>query len=293
MISSILLVHYVAANKLKELGARHVYAAISHAILSGPACERIQNSGIDKLVITDTIPLPESKRLDKIEVLSLAPMYADIINCIEYGGSLGKVFQDFFDEHYAPRGKKKMRKIVFNETEIQGACERIANELTKDLANDEKIPVFLGVMKGALNFFMDLTKRMEMPIYLDYIQISSYEGTKSTGNVKLLHDLRFDCEGRTVIIVEDIVDTGVSMNYLTKYIQEKYNPKRIIVVTLFDKINARTVPIKIDYSGKVLAQNDFLIGYGLDYKELHRNVPYVYIPDEDEYNELTDLANNS
>jgi len=186
-----------------------------------------------------------------------------------------------------------MRKIVFNETEIQGACERIANELTKDLANDEKIPVFLGVMKGALNFFMDLTKRMEMPIYLDYIQISSYEGTKSTGNVKLLHDLRFDCEGRTVIIVEDIVDTGVSMNYLTKYIQEKYNPKRIIVVTLFDKINARTAPIKIDYSGKVLAQNDFLIGYGLDYKELHRNVPYVYIPDEDEYNELTDLANNS
>lgn len=189
--------------------------------------------------------------------------------------------------------ERRMRKIVFNETEIQGACERIANELTKDLANDEKIPVFLGVMKGALNFFMDLTKRMEMPIYLDYIQISSYEGTKSTGNVKLLHDLRFDCEGRTVIIVEDIVDTGVSMNYLTKYIQEKYNPKRIIVVTLFDKINARTAPIKIDYSGKVLAQNDFLIGYGLDYKELHRNVPYVYIPDEDEYNELTDLANNS
>ena len=97
----------LAANKLKELGARHVYAAISHAILSGPACERIQNSGIDKLVITDTIPLPENKRLDKIEVLSLAPMYADIISCIEYGGSLGKVFQDFFDEHYAPRGKKK------------------------------------------------------------------------------------------------------------------------------------------------------------------------------------------
>lgn len=183
-----------------------------------------------------------------------------------------------------------MRKVVFNETEIQGACERIASELTKDLALDEKVPVFLGVMKGALNFFMDLTKRMDMPIYLDYIQISSYQGTKSTGNVQLLHDLRFDCEGRTVVIVEDIIDTGVSMSYLTKHIQEKYHPKRIIVVALFDKINARTVPIKIDYSGKVLAQNDFLIGYGLDYKELHRNVPYVYIPDEEEYNYLTDLA---
>lgn len=190
-------------------------------------------------------------------------------------------------------GTREMRKIVFNETEIQGACERIANELTKELAEDEKIPLFLGVMKGALNFFMDLTKRFEMPIYLDYIQVSSYEGTKSTGNVKLLHDLRFDCEGRSVIIVEDIVDTGTSMNYLVKYIEEKYHPKRIFVVALFDKINARTVPVKIDYSGKVLAQNDFLIGYGLDYKELHRNIPYVYIPDEDEYNELTELANNN
>lgn len=186
-----------------------------------------------------------------------------------------------------------MRKIVFNETEIQGACERIADQLTRDLENEEKVPLFLGVMKGALNFFMDLTKKINLPIYLDYIQISSYQGTKSTGEVHLLHDLRFDCEGRTVIIVEDIVDTGVSMNYLTKHIQEKYHPKRIIVVALFDKINARTAPIKIDYSGKVLAQNDFLIGYGLDYKELHRNIPYVYIPDEEEYKELTDLAENN
>ena len=123
-----------------------------------------------------------------------------------------------------------MRKIVFNETEIQGACERIANELTKELVNDEKIPLFLGVMKGALNFFMDLTKRFEMPIYLDYIQVSSYEGTKSTGNVKLLHDLRFDCEGRSVVIVEDIVDTGTSMNYLVKYIEEKYPNGEVVVV---------------------------------------------------------------
>lgn len=183
-----------------------------------------------------------------------------------------------------------MRKIVFNETEIQGACERISSELSKDLANEEKIPLFLGVMKGAINFFMDLTKRMEMPIFLDYIRISSYTGTQSRGQVELVHDLKFDVEGRTVVIVEDIIDTGVSMNYLVKHINEKYHPKRVIVVALFDKINARTAPIKVDYSGKVLAQNDFLIGYGLDYKELHRNIPYVYIPDEQEYEELTKLA---
>ena len=97
----------LAANQLKKLGARHVYACITHAILSGPAKERIEASGIDKLVITDTIPLPEEKKSPKIEVLSLAPMYADIISALEEGGSLGLVFQNFFDEHYGPRKGKK------------------------------------------------------------------------------------------------------------------------------------------------------------------------------------------
>lgn len=97
----------LAANKLKELGAKKVYAAICHAILSGKALERIKESALDKVVITDTIPLPEEKRCDKIEVLSLAPMYADIIATLEEGGSLGAVFQDFFDEHYGPRKGKK------------------------------------------------------------------------------------------------------------------------------------------------------------------------------------------
>ena len=100
----------LAANKLKELGARNVYACISHAILSGPAIERIQNSGIDKLVVTDTIPLPKEKQIDKIEVLSLAPMYADIIEALEEGGSLGAVFQNFFDQNYNPGKGKKCEK---------------------------------------------------------------------------------------------------------------------------------------------------------------------------------------
>jgi len=100
----------LAANKLKELGAKKVYAAICHAILSGKALERIKESALDKVVITDTIPLPEEKRCDKIEVLSLAPMYADIIATLEEGGSLGAVFQDFFDEHYGPRKGKKWEK---------------------------------------------------------------------------------------------------------------------------------------------------------------------------------------
>ena len=97
----------LAANKLKQLGARHVYACISHAILSGPAKERIENSGIDRLVITDTIPLPEEKQSEKIVVVSLTQMYADIIQALEEGGSLGAVFQNFFDEHYKEKKNRK------------------------------------------------------------------------------------------------------------------------------------------------------------------------------------------
>lgn len=182
-----------------------------------------------------------------------------------------------------------MRKIVFHETEIEGACKRIADNLTNELRNEDKVPLFLGVMKGAMNFLMDLTKEMQIPIFLDYIRISSYQGNKSTGEVKLLQDLKFNVDGRVVIIVEDIIDTGVSMSYLVKHIEETYHPKRIIVVALFDKINARVIPVKIDYAGKVLNSNEFLLGYGLDYCEFCRNVPYVYIPDDDEYKELSKL----
>jgi hypoxanthine phosphoribosyltransferase len=103
--------------------------------------------------------------------------------------------------------------------------------------------------------------------------------------------LTYDPEGRTIVICEDVVDTGLSMKYLVDYLKEKYHPKDIIVACLFDKVAARRCDVKIDYYGKRLEENAFLVGYGLDYRELHRNDAFVFVPtpeDVKEWDELLD-----
>jgi hypoxanthine phosphoribosyltransferase len=183
---------------------------------------------------------------------------------------------------------RKNREIVLSEQEIQGICNDIGAKLSKELANEERTPLFLGVMKGALNFMFDLIKRIDRPIFTDFIQISSYAGVQTTGKINLKKDFDMDIKDRTVVVVEDVVDTGISMKYLIDHLNEHYQPKRIIICALFDKEYARCEDIKIDYVGKVLKENCFLVGYGLDYNELERNVPYVYIAtpeDIDKWNE--------
>ena len=179
-------------------------------------------------------------------------------------------------------------EIVLSEEEIQNICNDIGAKLSKDLANEKRTPLFLGVMKGALNFMFDLIKRIDRPIFTDFIQISSYAGVQTTGKINLKKDFDMDIKDRTVVVVEDVVDTGISMKYLIDHLNEHYQPKRIIICAMFDKEYARCENIKIDYVGKVLKENCFLVGYGLDYNELERNVPYVYIAkpeDIDRWNE--------
>ena len=116
----------------------------------------------------------------------------------------------------------------------------------------------------------------------------SYAGVQSTGRINLKKDFDMDIKDRTVVVVEDVVDTGISMKYLIDHLNENYQPKRIIICCMFDKEYARCEDIKIDYVGKVLKENCFLVGYGLDYNELERNVPYVFIAqpeDIDKWNE--------
>jgi len=183
-----------------------------------------------------------------------------------------------------------MDRIVLSEEEIKEVTKDLGQKLTKEIENDEKLPIVVGVMKGSLNFMMDLIKNITVPIYTDYIQISSYHGTSSVGSITLYKDISIDCAGRTVIVVEDIVDSGLSMTYLLNHIKGTKHPKRIILVALFDKKNARKVPIDVDYKGKVLEDNDFLLGYGLDFNELCRNVPYVYAATPDEIAKLEYIA---
>ena len=117
---------------------------------------------------------------------------------------------------------KENREIVLSEQEIQDICKDFGKRLTEELKNEEKTPLFLGVMKGALNFMFDLIKRIDRPIYTDFIQISSYAGVQSTGKINLKKDFDMDIKDRTVVVVEDVVDTGISMKYLIDHLNENY-----------------------------------------------------------------------
>lgn len=177
------------------------------------------------------------------------------------------------------------KNLVLSQEDIQEIVVRLGKEITETIKNDKRIPIIIGVMKGSLNFMMDLLKHVECPVYTDYIQISSYEGVSSTGMIRLLKDVSYDCSNRSVIIVEDIIDSGTSMKYLIKHF-ENHSPNRIYVCALFDKVNARKDHIQVDFIGKTLVKNDFLIGYGLDYNELGRNIPYVYSARKEDVEEL-------
>lgn len=175
--------------------------------------------------------------------------------------------------------------MLLNEKQIEELCQRIGKEISDKLKDEEKIPVLIGVMKGSLNFMIGMMKYITVPFYTDYIQISSYYGTQRSNNVRLLKDISYDITGRTVIIVEDIVDTGYSMNFLVDHML-RHQAKKVYVCTLIDKKVAREVEVPIDFCGFVLDRNRFLIGFGLDYNELERNLPYIYEADPEDVKRL-------
>lgn len=178
-----------------------------------------------------------------------------------------------------------MKGMLLDEQQINEICQRVGQEITDKLQNEEKIPVVIGVMKGSLNFMIGMMRYIKVPFYTDYIQISSYYGTQRSNIVRLLKDISYDITGRTVIIVEDIVDTGHSMKFLIEHML-RHQAKNVYVCALIDKKVAREVEVPIDFCGYVLERNRFLIGYGLDYNELERNLPYIYEADGDDVQRL-------
>jgi len=182
------------------------------------------------------------------------------------------------------------KEIVLTVEEIRVISEDIGNKLDKRFEESGvELPVFVGVLKGSLFFMMDLLRNIKHDLITDFIQVSSYNGTSSSGAVVLKKDLSVDIKGKTVVIVEDIVDTGLTMKYLIDYLKDKYQPKEVIVVALFDKLYLRQISLHVDYTGKVLRENKFLLGYGLDYREVKRNVPYIYVATDNDVKEMNDL----
>lgn len=161
-------------------------------------------------------------------------------------------------------------------SEIDKAVERVAEQLNKRY--EGHTPVFLGVLSGSFLFLSDLVRKTTFDSQLAFVKISSYDGTESTGQVKQQFGVDFDIEGRDIIIVEDIVETGHSMNYLLDYLRSK-NPASISICTLFFKPEKFLYEYKIDYTALSIG-NEFIVGYGLDYNQLGRNLKDIYVIDE-------------
>ncbi len=162
-------------------------------------------------------------------------------------------------------------EVLYEETQIQ---ERIA-ELAKKIDSDYegKTVTIISILKGAVFFTVDLVKKMKTPIELEVMQVSSYVGTETTGKITVKKDLDHDISGKDVLIVEDIIDTGFTLKYLKEYLETK-NPNSVKIAVLADKAERRKVPVDLDYTGFVIPDK-FVIGYGFDYNEMGRNLPYI------------------
>lgn len=162
-------------------------------------------------------------------------------------------------------------KVLISEEELEKRIGEVAKEIDKDYEG-EKV-VIVSILKGAVFFAVDLVKKMNTPIELQFMQVSSYQGTETTHNIKLKKDLDNDIVGKNVIIVEDIIDTGHTLKHLKEYLLSK-KPKSLKIAVLTDKKERREAEIEADYVGFTIP-NKFVIGYGLDYDEEYRDLPYI------------------
>ena len=173
-------------------------------------------------------------------------------------------------------------EIVLSQEQIQSIVRRVGRQITARLKDEDKIPVIVGVMKGAMCFFADFLRQIKCPVYMDYIKVASYSGTESSGKIRLDHDLHMDIKDRTVVIVEDVVDTGLTRHYRKGYLYKKHKPKQVLIAALFNKKPFRKLEVDVDFVGKEINDSLFLMGYGLDYNELDRKIPYVYCAQEED-----------
>ena len=162
---------------------------------------------------------------------------------------------------------------VLKKDEIDEKIASIAHRISSDYQDQELI--LIGVLKGAFVFLADLMRKLTIPVKVDFVRIYSYgSGTSSSGNIQLSKKLEIDIKNKDVLIIEDIVDTGVTLTWLIDYLKS-FRPKTVKVCTLLDKVERRKTKIKIDYACHVV-QEGFLVGYGLDYDENYRNLPEIY-----------------
>jgi hypoxanthine phosphoribosyltransferase len=171
----------------------------------------------------------------------------------------------------------KIKETMISEAEIANRVKELACEIEKDFNNE---PIFLiVVLKGSFVFAADLIREIKSDVNVDFISVSSYsDQTETTGKVKLLKDLDADITNKNVVVVEDIIDSGLTLHFLRDHLQ-MHKPKSIKICTLLDKPERRRVDLPVDYVGFVIP-DEFIVGYGIDYAQRYRNLPYIATVEE-------------
>jgi hypoxanthine phosphoribosyltransferase len=170
-------------------------------------------------------------------------------------------------------------KILISKRKIAVTIKRLADEIRQDYK--DKNPLLVGILKGSFIFMSDLVRQLDIPLEIDFIRLSSYgSGTQSSGQITLIHELPSRIQDRHVLVVEDIVDTGLTTTFLYNYIRQK-GPASIKLCSLTDKPSRRKVPINIDYLG-FSVPNRFIVGYGIDFDEKYRNLPDIRVMESKE-----------
>jgi len=172
-------------------------------------------------------------------------------------------------------------KIIVSKEEIDSAITRIAEEINRDYKGEEV--VFLTILNGAFMFATDLMKKVDLDCYIDFMQCSTYgDKTVSSGHFIIKKDISMDITGKNIIVVEDVLDSGYTMKNLIKYLKIK-KPKSIKIATFIDKPARRKENVKADYCGVTMEEDYFIVGYGLDYAQKYRNLPYIGVLKEEIY----------
>ncbi len=167
----------------------------------------------------------------------------------------------------------KQFKSFIKKEAIAKYVQYLANEIAKDLGKDE-VPIFIGILNGSFMFAADFVREYPYDCHISFVKLASYEGTNSTGKIKQLFGLNEDLKGKTVVILEDIIDTGNTLSEIYEIFREK-QVKKLVIATLFFKPDVFRKALPIDYIGKSI-EDKFIVGYGLDYDGLGRNLPDIY-----------------
>ena len=174
----------------------------------------------------------------------------------------------------------KVEKVLIDEETLRKRVQELGKQITDDYRGKDLIVIC--ILKGAILFTSDLVKEIKVPMAIDFMAVSSYgTSTKSSGVVRILKDLDVEIEGKDVLIVEDIIDSGLTLNYLVENLQTR-KPASIKICCCLDKPERRKAPVKVDYVGFNIP-DEFVIGYGLDYAEKFRNLPFIGVLSKDAY----------